>query len=240
VRHQITNSSAPAEEEVGLADGADEPGREQLQHAVPRIVAVPIVDPLEVVDVQEDEGDALAQAAGAVHLAREELVEGAPVEASGQALAPGEAALAFPHPGEDGREDARRHREGRHEDPEVELHLPQPRNEQLPARRPRGGIELERLLEGVDSHEDQHRDEAEGDGGDDGSAGVGDLVVGRGRELVVDPGPRPRPGEAQERRHHEEGLQEVPDHPAAPDPQARRGVEAVPVVQRRRGTVMAR
>ena len=51
--------------------------------------------------------------------------------------------------------------------------------------------------------------------------------MGRRRELVVDPGARPRPGEAQERRHHQQRLQEVPDHPAAPDAQALRGVEAV-------------
>ena len=159
---------------------------------------------LEVVDVEEDDGDALAQAAGALHLAREELVEGAAVEAAGQALAPGEAALALAHPREDGREDARGHGERRHQHAQVELHLPQPRR---PAAAPlagaRGGVEVERLLQHVDADEDQHRDQAEGDGGEERRARVGHLVAGRGRELAVDPGPRARPGEVEQRGDHE-------------------------------------
>ena len=61
-------------------------------------------------------------------------------------------------------------------------------------------------------------------------ARVGHLVARRRRELAVDPVARARAEEVQDRRHDQERLQEVADHPAAPDAEAARGVEAARVV----------
>ena len=80
-----------------------------------------------------------------LRLPLKELVEGAAVEAAGEALALGEAALPLPHPRERGREDARGHDGGDDEQAEEELDLEEPRAQRLAPRGPasRGSMSSE-------------------------------------------------------------------------------------------------
>src|SRR5947209_17390817 len=75
---------APAAGEVGLAQGASQDARELAQDIVACVVAVPVVDLLEVVQVGDDEGERSDHAVGARDLVRERVLASATVRDSRQ------------------------------------------------------------------------------------------------------------------------------------------------------------
>ena len=91
-QHDRELLAADAAEHVGAAlRGRDRVG-EQPQRAVARGVALRVVDPLEVVDVEHDERARRRGPVGARELGLEPLLEGAAVERAGQRVVGGEVA----------------------------------------------------------------------------------------------------------------------------------------------------
>ena len=71
--------AAVAAGEVDLADAAEQDLADRAQDRVAGLVAMGVVDLLEVVEVEEDERERVADAVGAPPLEHELLVERAPV-----------------------------------------------------------------------------------------------------------------------------------------------------------------
>src|SRR5205823_5631239 len=76
--------AAPAAGEVGLAQRAAQDARKLAQDVVACVVAVPVVDLLEVVQVGDDEREGSDHAVGARDLVRERVLAAAPVRDSRQ------------------------------------------------------------------------------------------------------------------------------------------------------------
>jgi hypothetical protein len=79
--------AAQPRQRVGIAGALAQDLRHRLQHRVADVVAVAVVDALEVVDVHDDDRELLRVAAATHQLLVEHLVELAPVVQPGQALA---------------------------------------------------------------------------------------------------------------------------------------------------------
>jgi hypothetical protein len=79
--------AADAGQQLLRAEQALEAVRQRPQHGVAADVAVGVVDPLEVIDVEQDQRQRTRVAAGALELAIELFLEAAPVEDVGQAVA---------------------------------------------------------------------------------------------------------------------------------------------------------
>ncbi len=76
--------AAEAADDVLRADGRAQRLGELLQHLVADAVAVDVVDPLEVVDVEHEDGDGAMRAARLLQRVQQPLVERAVVEEAGQ------------------------------------------------------------------------------------------------------------------------------------------------------------
>jgi hypothetical protein len=81
-----TNLAAEARDEVGVPHGPDQQLRDFAQHGVADRVRVAVVDPLEVVDVEQRDRERPLVARRARELVGEALVEQAPVAEAGQAV----------------------------------------------------------------------------------------------------------------------------------------------------------
>ncbi len=73
--------------------GAEDPGH-RLEHGVTEGMAAGVIDPLEVVEVHQEERQPLAGAGGALHQLPDLDVHGAPVEEPGELVGPGQGLLA--------------------------------------------------------------------------------------------------------------------------------------------------
>src|SRR5207302_861692 len=76
--------AAEPADDVGAAYRAAKRGREAAEHLVARPVAVDVVDALEVVDVEHQDGDRVVRAARSLELLAQAVVEGAAVVEAGQ------------------------------------------------------------------------------------------------------------------------------------------------------------
>ena len=74
--------AAEARDQVAVAHGAAQPVRDLDQQPVAGLVAEAVVDDLEVVEVEEEDGDALAASAAPRSAARNAARSGRPVSAS--------------------------------------------------------------------------------------------------------------------------------------------------------------
>src|SRR6185295_10662841 len=82
--------AAVAGDDVGLADGLAEGGGQVAEHLVPHLVAVGLVDVLEVVEVEEEQRQRVVVALGAAELLAEAVLEVAVVVDGGEPVGDGE------------------------------------------------------------------------------------------------------------------------------------------------------
>ena len=90
--------AADARREVGLSNTFADREGDGLQHVVARLVAVSVVDLLEAVEVDQQQGGLLAVALAAPDLEDHGLFEGTPVAKSGEAVVVREPAQPLLHP----------------------------------------------------------------------------------------------------------------------------------------------
>ena len=65
----------PARDQIAVAKRSAKAGRHTSQHAIADIVAMLVVDALEVIDIEEDDTESCARALGALDLTRQRTLE---------------------------------------------------------------------------------------------------------------------------------------------------------------------
>ncbi len=192
-------------------------GDEMPQHVVADVVAVGVVDALEVIDVEVDQRQPPAQPPAPLHLAVEERRERAPVEAPRQGIALGGAAFALADPCERrGKTGGGEHGDDE-EQPEEDSQLPEAREQREPACRQRAGCDVQRLHAQVHPFENQHGEDTDEHGDQRHRAGKMEDVAWWSAQQAVNPAAH-RVAQVMKHRNQRDHLEHVTHDPSAPDP----------------------
>jgi hypothetical protein len=236
VRHEDDELFAsPAEEEVGLAQGPLDAARGAFQDEIADGVPVTVVELLEAVEIGEQDADSQMEPPAALGFLLEDPREGAAVGAAGQAVLQRFAPLALAEPGEGGGEHAGGDDQGGRQQAHDQDDLAQARQQEVAARGARVECDLDRAQRLMHPQEDHQAENGEADDRQGDAMRVAEVLERRADEVAIDPGAHPPPAQTQDRQDEEQQLQEVADHPAAPDALAGDRIECVTAVPEDRG-----